>query len=89
MVCDDTEVELWLKRFSIRGAFVQDGEGRTVRLTRNRENQLCFEGGTLVLERRDALRRMGNSCTIISFRRCATTEAHCEITRRGTQDVAN
>jgi len=68
MVCDDPEVETWLKRFSIRGATVHDGEGQTVCLTRNPENQICFEGGALVLDR-DVLHRIGKSGKVVSFRR--------------------
>jgi len=69
IIMDDSLVETWLQRFSIRGTVVQDGVGQVLSLTRNKENQVCFEGGVLLLEG-DVLHRLGNSGKIVSFRRC-------------------
>jgi len=69
MVWDDPDVETWLKRFSIRGAVVEDGVGQVLRLTRNQQNRICLEGGVLVLEK-DVLHRIGKSGKTICFRRC-------------------
>jgi len=69
IICDDPDVATWLQWFTVRGSVVQDGVGQVHPLTTNQRNQICFEGGALVLEN-GLLHRIGKSGKIVSFRRC-------------------
>lgn len=66
---DHPDIEQWLRRLLIRGTAVVDGVGQLCTLTKNEDNQLCLEGGILLMED-GLLHRIGKSHRVLSFRKC-------------------